>query len=150
MSRNFSLKRCDSAQTVAILCTLLNRHLGQLGTRWGQAKLRGTLLVPVGASPECFHPVPFQAWCNKLRSLWERREGLAAISWCPPLTFSSSQTKGNPCLWPLWCFSPFWHSKKKKSGIGNEKGTAVCTQDTWPLNSNLYSVSGGRGCSESR
>lgn len=64
MSSNFSLKHGDLAQTVAVLCTLLNRHLGQLGTRWGHMKLRGTFLVLVSVSLECFQPLPFQGWCN--------------------------------------------------------------------------------------
>lgn len=145
MSGNFSLKHGDLAQTVGIICAPFNRRLGQLGTRWGHTTLRGTFLVLVSGFPECFQPVPFQGWCNN-RSPCESDVKASlpfhgALLW----PFHRVKPKGNPCPWPLWCFSPFWHSKKKKSGIGNEKGTAVCTQDTWPLNSNLYSVSGGRG-----
>lgn len=111
-----------------------------------RSQLKGTFLILVSASLECFQPLPFQGWCNN----------------CGPCEsdVKASLPFHGALLWPFHRVKPkeihvhdlcgaSLHSgtvRKKKSGIGNEKGAAVYTQDTWPLNSNLYSMSWGRGC----
>lgn len=136
MSSNFSLTCRDTAQAVATLCTLLTRRLGQLGTRWGHTKLRGTFLVLVSASPECFQPVPFQGWCNN-RGPWES-DVKASLPFHGALLWPFHRVKPKEIHVRDLCGASL-HSgtvrKKKKVGLGMKRAQqcAQRTHDPWTL-----------------
>lgn len=82
-----------------------------------------------------------EMWGRRSLRGWHRCS--TAISWCPRLTFSLSQTKGNPCPWPLWCIPPSWHEEKERGEICwlGLKRAGMCahrTPDPWTLTFNRY------------
>lgn len=86
---------CSADCSSVLFCTLL-RGCEATGGPNQVMGAQGTLVVLVRAAPEGLGLCHFQG--DARTSVPVRRcEGLTAISWCPHLTFSWSQTKGNPC-----------------------------------------------------
>lgn len=126
---------------VCLLCIRLKGHISHSGATQmrSQWPTRASALFWVGRCVGgrrlrlCHFPGDVAQGLGSLRG---QREGLTAISRCPRLTFSLSQTKGNPCPWPLWCISPFWRRQKKKkraTAIEGRVKRADRTHNPWTL-----------------